>query len=458
MGIDVGDTQEADGKNARTRQHPVPHSPIRERGGRRRLRRRRAPRGVGIVEATPLQEDASKQEDGQPRPKRTAPAGDVLRRQNYKQLRRGMAGGKAANGADASDDEDTFLDKLKLGFAEDYWLAPSNAKAVPAPLLKAAGSCLPEGEEPARVSTTKTVDFEAWMRVLRMGFSLLVQGVGSKRRLLETFADTKLVPWGAAVIRINGFDAKLSLLECLRAVQLLCPTGTHTGSASIEVLAASIRVSRRSTTEALRPLCFVVHNLENLTPAHQSVLSGLIAVPGVYLVASVDDIWADLNWAPRCRKEFNFVRELAHTFESYEAEVTARYPNGLPSWADPAAEGKAVTKTSLGVVLRSLTQTHRDLVKALAEHQLEAGGRTGITNWRLLDTARDRMIALDANRLKGLLRELQDHQVIAQRGATDGVSTLMYLTCSTKVLQKLAEGDDIELSDEEASGGEAGLT
>lgn len=119
---------------------------------------------------------------------------------------------------------------------------------------------------------------------------------------------------------------------------------------------------------------------------------------------------------------------------------------GAPLKTKPEHEAR---KTSLALVLKSLTRSHRELVQVIAEHQLEAGGRTGISQSRLLSEATDRMIASTTTVLKSLLNELRDHEVVALRGAVDG-GTLLYLTCDAKVLARLAKGQEPEESEEES--------
>ena len=128
-----------------------------------------------------------------------------------------------------------------------------------------------------------------WLELLKIGFSLLVLGVGSKRRVLEDFADEVLTPWGAVVVRLEGFNPKLSLCECLRAVlEQLCPSGQRSCH-SAEGLAASIAAARRAALVALQPLCFVVHSLECFPQAQQTALATLAAAGLIYVQGQPPD-------------------------------------------------------------------------------------------------------------------------------------------------------------------------
>merc|ERR1712217_61774 len=79
--------------------------------------------------------------------------------------------------------------------------------------------------------------------------------------------------------------------------------------------------------------------------------------------ASADSIWAPLAWNPRCLKDFNFCHEYINTRETYEAELAMRYAGGLPAWSDPNSDKFKQKKASLGLVLRSLTKSHLELVQ-----------------------------------------------------------------------------------------------
>lgn len=300
------------------------------------------------------------------------------------------------------------------------------------------------GSDAARPAPSRS----QWLRLLQSGFSLLVRGVGSKRNLLKEFADDALMAWGAAVISIDGFDARLNLAECLRGVLDQVYPGAPRGGASAEALAGAIRAARKAAEPPVRPLAFVVHNVEVLSGAHQEVLAGLAAAPGIHLVASVDSIWAGLQWSTSVLQNFNFCYQEVHTWEPYEVEVARRYPGGTPAWSDPCADRQSAPKASLGLVLRSLTGNHRELVQAIAEFQLGAGLHAGIPTGKLLAVATDRMIASNLTKLKGLLMELTDHEALVQRNAPDG-STLYLLPCDQKTLQRLADGLPPEDEDED---------
>jgi len=380
---------------------------------------------------------------------------------NYRRL----AQARGAKRAVGEVDGEALLEKLPVGFAEDYFSAPAHSRLGTAAAAAASSAGPPqkgapagEGEAaqpPAQGPQSIVAEHgRAWLRMLQMGFSLLLQGVGSKWAVLETFADEVLLPWGAAVVRINGFSARLSLTECLRDVfEQLHPEADRLGN-SVEALVASMKGARRAASTPVRPLCLVVHTLEALPPAQQESLARLVAVPGVHLVTSTDSVWAPLCWSSRCLRDFNFCREEVHTEASYDVEAAGKHPGGLPAWCNPNATKQQTQKASTGLVLRSLTNSHRELVQAMAQHQLEVGGRAGLSQSRLLTMATDRMFATNITKLRSLLNELRDHKVVAQRSAADG-SALFHLPVDDRTLQRLGMGQLPEESEGEESEAEA---
>mmetsp|Transcript_144521 Transcript_144521/g.402670 ORF Transcript_144521/g.402670 Transcript_144521/m.402670 type:complete len:526 (-) Transcript_144521:234-1811(-) len=430
-------------------------SPIPERRKPRKLRRRFLS-GVNVLEGAGPPScvqggDGSEGAEGEggaaARGSKKAAATRPQDQHNYRRL----AEAHRAKGA-ADQDGEALLSRLPVGFAQDYFSAPAHAKLTPAAASAVQAKYLErnggQAAEPEGASAVVAKNGQSWLQVLQMGFSVLVEGVGSKWRVLEAFADEVLLPWGAAVVRINGFDARLSLAECLRDVlEQLYPDSQRSNN-SVESLAAAVRAARQASPVPVRPLCLVVHNLEVLPVPHQESLARLVASPGVHLTASVDSIWSPLCWNPRCLRDFNFCREEVHTRESYETEAALRYRGGLPAWCDPSATRHRARKASVGLVLRSLTNSHRELVQAMAQHQLEAGGRAGLSQSRLLTLATDRMIATNVTKLRSLLNELRDHEVAVQRSGTDGC-TLFHLPVDDRALQCLAEG---RLPEEESEG------
>mmetsp|Transcript_37587 Transcript_37587/g.70081 ORF Transcript_37587/g.70081 Transcript_37587/m.70081 type:complete len:418 (+) Transcript_37587:56-1309(+) len=338
------------------------------------------------------------------------------------------------------------LEALPESFAEDYWNGQTLGRLPPETLLnrlleaggKAMGSPVKELKS---VDAIVAENQDAWLRRLRKGFSLLFEGHGSKWQLLESFAKT-LVRSGADVACFDAFSRSASLAAFFR--EFLGQMGHQRGGASLLKLRDAVLAARRAEKDA-PPLVLVIHNLEAIAPAQQSVVASLAAEEEVWLVASVDSIWADLAWSSDALKDFNFCREEVNTMRGYDVEIKGKYPHVLPAWSDPFAKSKE-TKVSIGLVLKTLTKPHQELVQEMAKSQLETGAGMGLRE--LLDVAEDRMIASTRTKLRKLLTELTDHQIVVERQGQDK-SAIFVLPVKEAVLRRLANGEAPGGSDSE---------
>ncbi|CAJ1458197.1 unnamed protein product, partial [Effrenium voratum] len=288
-------------------------------------------------------------------------------------------------------------------FGEDFWVSPGTARIPDLERISELLSSVKAREQPKKsVTEIVAASKDQWLRRLKMGFSLLFEGVGSKWQLLEAFAESLRPAWDVACL--DAFDAHATLPAFLR--QLLAYQNQHRGAASLDGLVAAVLAVLQA------PLVLVVHNVEELAPAHQAALSALARDPNVRLVASVDHLWAPLLWSNDMLKDFNFCREEVHTGESYDLELRGKFPD-MPSWCDPFTV-EVASKVSIGLVLKSLTNNHRELVEVMAKNQLE-GRKEGISMPDLLAVAEDRMIASNLTKIRRLLNELTDHDIVVQR-------------------------------------------
>lgn len=341
------------------------------------------------------------------------------------------------------------LQRLAPGFGEDFFLGHGHAK-LNRSLTANATAATPESAKPVEETIPQAEQFKSWMRFLRVGFNVLVQGVGSTRQLLQEFVDQEVKPAGIRVVHLNAFDARSSLVECLKSLlEQAFPKVQRQGN-SAEGLVATVR-SALAMPES-RPWCFVVHSLENLPRHHMVALASLAASPGAHLVASTDHILAPLAWDSRCLKDFNFVFKDVHTFAGYEMEATARQPRGLPAWCGLGKDKRRNPRASLALVMRSLTNNHRELVQAMAEEQLETEHNTGISMPALLKVATDRLIANTVPKLRSLLNELIDHEVVIKRSCQSAITeqALFCLPFEERTLTQLRDGRALDSEDEAA--------
>jgi len=421
---------------AKKRVHGQPSSPINERKAIRKNRRHRIQyaviEGHNHIEASgEASEQLAASGSAEVRPRKAAKVVPVV---------------------DAASAWKEATTQLAPGFAEDFFLSHGYAK-LNRSLCANATAAVPADAITAEEQTPPAEQFPSWLRLLQRGFSVLVQGVGSKKQLLRDFADKSLKPAGLRCVHMNVFDARFSFCLCLRGLLEQVYPNAHRSANSADALAATVRSAVASPES--KPVCLVVHSLENLPKHHIIALASLAASPGVHLVASIDSIWSPLAWDCRCLKDFNFAFKEVQCFAGYEVEATARHPRGLPPWCGLGADKRRTPKASLSLVMKSLTNNHRELVEAMAEEQLEAENSAGISIPALLKVSTDRLIALSVPKLKGLLNELIDHEVVVQRGCSASVTSqaLFALPFDERTLQQLRDGEALDSDAEDGDGG-----
>eukprot|EP00930_Biecheleria_cincta_P101567 TRINITY_DN93209_c0_g1_i1.p1 TRINITY_DN93209_c0_g1~~TRINITY_DN93209_c0_g1_i1.p1 ORF type:complete len:476 (+),score=92.83 TRINITY_DN93209_c0_g1_i1:51-1478(+) len=414
---------------------------------RKAFRHPKRPRGIAVLEAPGYADD--KKATGQGGIGAGSGEGELgVTKRSTKRLKE-----RPSKEEEREPDIESVIGRLPPGFAEDYFSSPTCAKLERSGVLSLLMERVPTQAAPRALSASEILSERKtrWLQRLQLGFSLLVEGLGSKRDLLETFAKQGLVPWGADVACFDAFDARGSLLGFLRELFHAHPSlQDKKGGCSVEGIAATIASARQLPATVQPPLVLVVHNLEALSMQHLGALASLVAAPGVRLVASVDHCFARAVWTCDLIKDFNFVREIVNTMQGYEVELKGKYPEGPPHWCDPSADRHQESKVSIGLVLRSLTNNHRELCEAMAKNQLTVGGKEGISTSDLLALAEDRMIASSITKLRSLLNELSDHEVVAQRSGADG-GTLYWIPWKERILQKLANGetpDDADIDED----------
>lgn len=400
-----------------------------------------------------------------PRPAASTPARPLKRRRTassnevhvletqedvHKQQLAPSSGGQPDVGLESQDAEakaraaleDRRLPRLEYSFAEDYFASPLCGVLRKGLLPLAAKVGGQSAEMVEDEFTPSDAQLDDWVAILGLRFSLLLQGMGSKRSVLAALAK-RLQGWH--VVQIYGYDANFWLPHCLKALlEQVYPQASADGR-SVDGLVASLYAARKAEAKAGGPpLCFVVHSLEVLPKHHQELLARCVACPagGVHLAASVDSVWAALAWDPQVRRDFCFHHVVVPASGDHEVETKARFPTP-PEWSGLSGTRSKVVKDSLPLVLRSLTPTHRELVQAMAEHQEEQQvGVKGISHSNLLHLCQNQLIASTATKLKALLNELRDHSVVVERTAPDG-SRLYHLPQDADILKRLAKGQPL---------------
>lgn len=177
-----------------------------------------------------------------------------------------------------------------------------------------------------------TTRFPKWTLDLEQGFNVLVSGVGSKRRILNEYAER--VRSRGDVVVVNGYDTAATVVDLVAALEDIVrsrggghaatataqeqlrtsprkqrspkkPTATRANGAAtaaggayasarpVSALESRVRRLCAALSSTTRPVYLVVHSLDGPAlrlPKNISLLALLAAQPLVHLVASVDHV------------------------------------------------------------------------------------------------------------------------------------------------------------------------
>ena len=276
--------------------------------------------------------------------------------------------------------------------------------------------------------------YPRWRALLHAGFSVLVYGFGSKKLMLEDFANRYCLDGGVAVV--NGFFPELKLRQLLATCcAALSPTAAATDfrgkppAALLAHIAAAAGAGRR--------LYLVLHGADGAalrTSDAVAALATLAATPGVHLLASADHVNFPLLWPKRAAAKLNWAWEHAPTYAPYVAE-TAALPQIL------ASRGEARLTRGAATVLRSLTPNARAIFRVLADETLAHPEEHGLPLARLSTLCREQFLVASETTLKMHLTEYYDHGIVKRVKRGDGAEVLA-LPFSPDDIQQIL--DDIE--------------
>ena len=311
--------------------------------------------------------------------------------------------------------------------------------------------------------------FPWWHYSLKHGFNLLLYGVGSKHRVLESFA-SQLVD--GVVVQIYAympaFRAKFMLLVLCQALELdhsvhasnntllhlilssLMPSpapAAASAATSAAPSAINAAAAEKPTTRAvvrgnlvaqLRKVYILIHGFDS-QQYHggelMSVLQSLAKSPKIGLVCGCDHVNAALLVSAAQRRLMNFLWVQTMTFDPYTRELNS------------SAQSSGITVEHMQgslAVLRALPLNSQKIVFALVRMQLASGGATyadlysyGRQHYLVPSDAAlknilvcGRSCALAPTSTHHVQAELRDHQMLRTRKAGDGTQVMMRGLCA----------------------------
>jgi len=284
--------------------------------------------------------------------------------------------------------------------------------------------------------------FGQWRYELAESFNICLYGWGSKRHLINKFAE-----WAYAqspekppqIIIVNGYVPNLNARTILTTVAatLMGPdTAAKLGAQPPEILDFIFQHLSESPTPL--DLILIIHSLDAYPlrrNAVQSLLARLSAHPCISVLASCDTPNFPLLWDSSLREQYNFLFHDCTTFSPYEAEISV---------VDDVHQllgrsGRRVGgKEGVGFVLKSLPENARNLYRVLISEQLTAmddgvgiqgngdedgdeghaykdgkgNSDVGVEYKYLYQKAVEEFICSSEMNFRTLLKEFHDHQMI----------------------------------------------
>jgi origin recognition complex subunit 2 len=283
--------------------------------------------------------------------------------------------------------------------------------------------------------------FPQWFFELHAGFNLVFYGYGSKRNLLNDFAQSSLTD--GPMIVVNGFFPSITIKDILLkitagALGMTAPTGV------IQDHVKFICDYFADEDREYESLYIVIHNLDgpNLRNERaQTALSMLAHAENIHLIASVDHINAGLLWDNVKSSRFNWIWHDATTFDDYLVETS--FENSLLVRTDELGGARGAK-----FVLDSLTSNARGVFKILADHQLEEmknsrmDGRgnesVGLAYGQYYQKCREGFYVSSDLALRTELTEFRDHKLISTRKSLDGTE-LFFIPLDRATLENIVQ-------------------
>jgi origin recognition complex subunit 2 len=316
-------------------------------------------------------------------------------------------------------------------------------------------------KEVVKIEKAFEEDFAEWRFLLSTNHSLLFYGAGSKRTILNKFADEELKKDGDILV-IDGFDKDVTIEGILNLLvdywlegvhptaklyQVYQPVGQdgfpragvsfprHGDPAVVQKAMAIARaLARRATcTSKRRPLYLVLHNIDGIglrNPTAQEALAGLVlnssldnGVNCLRLVASVDHVNGPaLLWDSLVGASFRWMWKPIHTYRPYIEEITeSKIPEGQTKSAKRKRAEENYTEGSVFSVLLSLAPRHTEALRQLAILQIRMiakGGEEWVNYIDLMRECQKYMVMNADNQLRIFLKELADQGIVERRDSS----------------------------------------
>ncbi|ORX94954.1 ORC2-domain-containing protein [Basidiobolus meristosporus CBS 931.73] len=278
--------------------------------------------------------------------------------------------------------------------------------------------------------------FFQWYFELKSGFNILFYGFGSKRKLLNKFAQSYLTD--GSLLVVNGYFPTISIKEILgKIIEDVVQKNGSLGSPEEQI--SSIYEYFTNDNRPIERLYLLIHNIDGgslRTERVQTLLSVLAAVPNVHLIASVDHINAAMLWDTVKTARFNWVWHDVTTYESYMVETS--FENSL------MVRQKDMSVRGVHYVLASLTSNAKGIFRVLAEYQIsmESDGASGnrhelgLPYTSYYSRCREKFLVSSDLAFRAQLTEFRDHKIIHSKRSSEGTE-ILYIPMDSEMLSTI---------------------
>ncbi|XP_029789967.1 origin recognition complex subunit 2 [Suricata suricatta] len=261
--------------------------------------------------------------------------------------------------------------------------------------------------------------FHKWMLQLRLGFNIVLFGLGSKRDLLERFRSAVLQD--SIHVVINGFFPGISVKSILNSIteEVLDHMGTFRS-----LLDQLDWIVNKFKEDSSLELFLLIHNLDSQMlrgDKSQQIIGQLSSLRNICLIASIDHLNAPLMWDHAKQSLYNWLWYETTTYSPYTEETS--YENSLL-----VKQSGSLPLSSLTHVLRSLTPNARGIFRLLIKYQLDNQDNPsyiGLSFQDFYQQCREAFLVNSDLTLRAQLTEFRDHKLIRTKKGTDGVEYLL---------------------------------
>lgn len=289
--------------------------------------------------------------------------------------------------------------------------------------------------------------FPQWAFEFDEGFNICLFGYGSKRKLMDEFAEwiynhRLSVTTTPIIVMVNGYTPGISIRSIFATIVTAVmgdDAPSKLGAQPTEVL--ELLQSALNSREV--PVTVLINSIDApplRRAANQALLARLAATPRIRLLVTADTPNFPVMWDISLRDQLNFVFHDCTTFLPFSAEAdVVEEVNTLLGRKGRRVGGK----DGVGFVLKSLPENARNLYRLLltelitllddghqsdGEGEADGGGKaddeTGIEFRLLYQKATEEFVASSEMMFRTLLKEFHDHQMITSRMDASGMEIL----------------------------------